>query len=346
MHVSGSWGFNPQTVTGNVLINTSSMILANSTSANVYLALPSATNVSGRVIHIKKISTANEVAIFGPIDSSPVITLGSGNMAALSIFAGQGNWHISKSFGTGTNLMATDNLQLWLDASRSDSFSYGTAGNVSTWSDLSGQNRHFTQASESLQPVYSSSGMNSSYPGVVFSGGQYMDFASKTAFNFLHSGNGMTMFIVASSTLANTTQTILDNGGYDSGKVGSVFRFHQDDFQTKITLASVGNSVIQALSTNNTAPANTAIVYYISYQNNISGNDYTFRINRIASDSGETSNTPSGASADKNMRLGFSHGSSNIALFGTISEIMAFDKVLSDTEILRIHTLLKLKYRI
>ena len=50
-------------------------------------------------------------------------------------------------------------LSLWLDASNTDSITLNN-GNVSEWSDLSNNNRNFTQSSANAQPLYAELAMN------------------------------------------------------------------------------------------------------------------------------------------------------------------------------------------
>jgi hypothetical protein len=55
---------------------------------------------------------------------------------------------------TTINPTSLSNLALWLDANNGDSITYGTTGNVSQWNDLSGNDRHAAQVSDSKQPDY------------------------------------------------------------------------------------------------------------------------------------------------------------------------------------------------
>lgn len=342
LYLSGTLAIYPQTVSSNALLN-SSMVLADSSSANIYLALPDASLVEGRKVTIKKTSPHNQVHISGPIALRPHLSLTSGNTNALTLFAGQGNWHILSSLTSAEELFSTDNLQLWLDASQSSSFSYGGSGNIETWRDLSGKGRHFSQTSPSLQPTFNSLGFNAQFAGVEFSNGQFLEHASTSAFNFMHSGNGMTFFTVASFSQDLASCTLLDNGGSSTSRVGLTVRFHQNDFMTKITRGSANTNVFHALSSGDSTPPHTPTVSHIHHQYNASGLDYSYRINRLNTTGNESDLAPSGADAHNHMRMGLSHFNSE-PMVGTISEIMAFDKVLSASEIERIHELLLVKY--
>ncbi len=60
---------------------------------------------------------------------------------------------------TGFNPKSISGLSLWLDASQSSSVTLNS-GNVSQWSDLSGNGRNFTQATAAAQPLYATAAMN------------------------------------------------------------------------------------------------------------------------------------------------------------------------------------------
>lgn len=83
-------------------------------------------------------------------------------------------------------------VQFWLDASESSTIILN-GSTVSQWNDKSGNGINLSQANASLQPTYSSSGLNSK-PSVVFDGTSKNLF--RGASNILRNVAGMSEFMV------------------------------------------------------------------------------------------------------------------------------------------------------
>ena len=94
-------------------------------------------------------------------------------------------------------------LQFWVDALESSSITLSGA-TVSQWNDLSGNNRHLTQANGSLQPLYITSGAGS--VGVGMDG--IDDVMSTATFTI---NQPFTRFLVVTRREANTTGTIINS---------------------------------------------------------------------------------------------------------------------------------------
>lgn len=97
LHINGSMGVNFQTVSSNTTLGDSSYILVDSSSDNITLTLPYAGNVSGRVYHIKKITSNNQVLIQGggAIDGNYQVPLSSGNLGSTMLISrGSQHWNI------------------------------------------------------------------------------------------------------------------------------------------------------------------------------------------------------------------------------------------------------------
>ncbi|MEX1017570.1 MAG: LamG-like jellyroll fold domain-containing protein [Phycisphaeraceae bacterium] len=92
----------------------------------------------------------------------------------------------------------TTDLQLWLDASDVDGL--GGQSFTDTWADKSGQGNDVTQANASLRPTYSSSGGANNQAYFQFDGTQYLD---DIGFDPGISTGGFTFFAVAQWDGAN-----------------------------------------------------------------------------------------------------------------------------------------------
>jgi hypothetical protein len=100
------------------------------------------------------------------------------------------------------NQLSAD-LQFWVDALETSSITLN-GSNVSQWNDLSGNNRHLTQSSGSLQPLYITSGAGS--VGVGMDG--IDDVMSTATFTI---NQPFTRFLVVTRREASATGTIINS---------------------------------------------------------------------------------------------------------------------------------------
>jgi hypothetical protein len=114
LNVNGTIGYGFQTITSSTTLSNISIVLADTSSANIILSLPQASAFEGRMYTIKKTSALNSLYIKngGFIDNYSDVSLSVNNMGDLSIISNSGNWHILNISGNGTSL-GTDNLIGW-----------------------------------------------------------------------------------------------------------------------------------------------------------------------------------------------------------------------------------------
>lgn len=108
-------------------------------------------------------------------------------------------------------------LALWCDAGRLDTLTIDGANKVSQWNDLSGNNRHFTQATADAQPLYVSAQLNGR--AVVKTDGTD-DFMQSGALG-LSGDQQMSLFVVfkrpaGSATLSFSGSLASEGGLYDT----------------------------------------------------------------------------------------------------------------------------------
>lgn len=101
---------------------------------------------------------------------------------------------MERSLGSFINGWTPDQISpaLWLDASVFSSITIATG--VSEWRDISGNNRHATQATTSLQPAYQATGLNG-LPTI-----NWGDFGLLSAGKVLHTPS----FSIGTSNIAAT----------------------------------------------------------------------------------------------------------------------------------------------
>ena len=166
LFIQGSFALQGATVSSNTSLGDSSVVFANTASANVMLTLPYAGNVIGQKFMIKKTSLLNTAYIVcsanTQIDSTYGVALGAGNMGRISLIStGNQQWHIL-SVDSSSDLWNPSQLTtaIWFDGHDSSSIITSNSGNVTQWNDKSGNNRHAIQNTATARPKYNSSGIN------------------------------------------------------------------------------------------------------------------------------------------------------------------------------------------
>jgi len=114
LNVNGTMSYGIQSVSSSTTLSDNSLVLVDTSSANIVLSLPEASSYEGRKYTIKKTSTLNRLSIRGGglIDDNSDLTLSVNNMGTLSVISSSGNWHILNMSGNGTSIQS-DNLIGW-----------------------------------------------------------------------------------------------------------------------------------------------------------------------------------------------------------------------------------------
>ena len=172
LQITGTLGYSMQTVTENVTLSDTSLILVDTSAANINLGLPDPTNATGRVYIVKKIHSNNELSVYGIIDNSNGYILSSGNTGYLNIISDGIKWWIMErsaevTVGISTEWTSSDvsaeiNTILWLDASDASTVTADGSGNVSQWNDKSssGSGGNVSQATATKHPTTGSNTIN------------------------------------------------------------------------------------------------------------------------------------------------------------------------------------------
>lgn len=157
LNISGSFGYGLSTYSSNATLGDSSFVLADTSSQDITLTLPYAGNVNGRLYKIKKTSTQNILTLHGggnTIDDRSEFLFGSGNLGYMNVISNGSEWYIldqSESVSQWTPQFISTSL--WLDASDASSVLAGSSDNVYQWNDKSGNDKHATTNTASLQPT-------------------------------------------------------------------------------------------------------------------------------------------------------------------------------------------------
>jgi len=141
LNINGTIGYNVQVVSSNTTLGSNSLVLVDSSSANLTMTLPYAGNVTGRLYQIKKVSAFNSVWVTGGgnlIDDTNVIELpDSLSLASVKLISDGSQWYKIDQKDINETV-AADNLAGWwkLDESSgntaNDSSLYNSSGTLSS----------------------------------------------------------------------------------------------------------------------------------------------------------------------------------------------------------------------
>ncbi len=214
---------------------------------------------------------------------------------------------------------------------------------VATWSDISGNARHFTQGTAARQPIYKTNIRNGK-PVVRFTAANthWMSVATSTAlFKYLHDGTGCTLFFVGKLNATNANYTFMDNCDGGSANVGMFF-YGTATAKNYLFIARgvAGNITILNETTSSDTNYNIHCIRHATAQTN----DFQYRINNDGKLDLNYTNTPSTANATRNLRIGGVETTN--PLDGDIAEIIMFNKLLTDDERLTVHRYLSQQWGI
>ena len=149
LNVKGTIGFNVQTVSSNTTLGDYSTVVADTSSDNLTLTLPSASVSSGKIFNIKKTSLLNQLWVdssdnIDSYDSRIELTYPNTGYSFTQLISNGSEWYILNQSNDVLNVIGADNLVGWwkLDQSSGntvyDSSSKNNSGEVHTSMSLSG----------------------------------------------------------------------------------------------------------------------------------------------------------------------------------------------------------------
>ena len=246
-------------------------------------------------------------------------------MSKLTVMAGV---CIGSAFGVLAAPPVTDGLKLWLDASDAASLGVDATGQVSQWSDLSGGGHHAVQVTESMRPTYTPAGL-AGRASLSFNGANVMVTAS-----FMNYSNH-TIFVVAQAT-ATAENDILSSGTLFTGNDILLMNF-ANIYRGHYWFGSGGDYV----SADSVLPSIWAPAIYEQ-----TVDDASLRISRNGQlDRAVAAGGPH-PDVLKPVCLGsrFINGGANFV--GEMSEVLVYDRALSDAERMQVSEYLAAKWLI
>jgi hypothetical protein len=253
--------------------------------------------------------------------------------------------YLAKKWGLGFNPLSLGPA-LWLS---------DTGSNPAQWDDISGNNRHATQATVASQPAIIANGLGGRQVR-RFDGGDWMQAGTNSTWNFLHNGTASHVFIAVKCGIVenpNSIYSLISTGGDSSANIG--YSLTYDDRS-----ANSRNNVMRALAARG-APGQFACDSIT--QNAITPNQFNILTNRIEAGNATASlrsqsrvngtdiannntliNAPSTANSTRPLQIG-ADGSA-LFLNGDIAEILVFPSALSTTDRREVERYLAQKWNI
>jgi hypothetical protein len=246
---------------------------------------------------------------------------------------------VSQLPATQARVVLTE-AQLWLDATDQRTVRLDGDGRVGEWRDKSGNNRHFTQTTPANRPTYSLSGMNAR-PCLGFDGVFGLRRLA-TQMGTLSSGTQMTIYAVSETRDRPWNIIISNQYNLENGSSNQTQRFESSlrNNTTNTHRLAVNNTDVATIGT-------TAIgEKYVSGFVYGGANQPSFmHLNGVTDTFTSSQALPSSlANANSAWFIGDTR-SGNLAV-GKISEIIAFDRVLTTDERGIIERYLNDKYRV
>jgi len=144
LNVSGTIGFEAQTVNSDTSLGAYSIVLADTSSANVILTLPLASMATGKVFYIKKTSVLNQLWIDSSanIDSQDgriELTYPNSGYSFTQLISNGSQWYILNQSNDAMNVIGADNLVGWWkldETSGGVARDYSIYSNTATISDI------------------------------------------------------------------------------------------------------------------------------------------------------------------------------------------------------------------
>jgi hypothetical protein len=116
LNLNGTWSLVPENIVNDITLSGNTLGMIDSSGGNLFIKLPYAGNLSGRVYSLKKTSSDHKVIITGDnlIDSYEYVQLSDNEQGALKVISADGQWWILADKDADKNtVVAADNIIRW-----------------------------------------------------------------------------------------------------------------------------------------------------------------------------------------------------------------------------------------
>lgn len=236
---------------------------------------------------------------------------------------------------------------LWLDATDAATIT-SSGGDVSQWSDKSGNARNFTQSSATAKPKTGTRTLNGKNL-IDFDGTN--DFlscpSSTTLFNYLHNSTGATLFFVGIVDDTANVKDYLNNDAGSSNNTGVRIRITATE-KDAVTVTKGVNGVLVINNTDQvtyTAGSGFYTTIKLDNGNGTAANRYKISLNGAAEvGTNAQTATPSTGNATNDLHLGIISDGVSLPYDGAFGEILFYSGILSAANIAANQSYLKNKW--
>lgn len=216
LEITGTMAMSYLETSSDATVSTHSVVLGDTSTGNITITLPDASNIDGRVVRVKKMSLLNNMSVESEdlIDGRNALYLmeAGDSLPSAEFIAHSGNWLSLDTYGAiGTGISPDDNslsanLRVWLK----DASNRFSAGN---WQDASGQGNDMLTVTDALTPSIGGTG----------------SLASLTPSSGLFSGRSLSAVLFPDNSLMRSSNTHA-SGNYKSLTLFSVLDTTANDF--------------------------------------------------------------------------------------------------------------------
>lgn len=221
----------------------------------------------------------------------------------------------------------TANCELWLDCSMAQ-WVTATDNLVSELIDKSGNGRDAIQVTGSLQPTYDEGNAEVIFDGVD----NVMTVSTAATFKFLHETDH-TVFLVFTITDADPGTAMNLISTYTGTGTGYRLEWYDVTAANNAAFCRIGNgsgNIISDYAPNDTFPTQQKNLIVTTWENGVTGNDFSYWVRATQSDTSETSGTPSVSNPDTVLTLG------GASFKGSFHELIIYSRKLTTEEILNV----------
>ena len=222
----------------------------------------------------------------------------------------------------------------WYDASDTATIS-DTSNAVTQWNDKSANGYNLTQSTSTRRPGTNTNTLNSKNV-ITFTGDDYLDAATASNWTFLSNSNGSTVFVALFCDTAASAGFFLDTNGSSSANVGtSINRIANDNLSMFVGRGVGGTYVIEY---NPGALTDNAASYFSIKLDPANATAAQRAIVKINGGSNLTGNPETGAASSSTpfrpLRVGALGDDGSAGFVGKMAEILIYNSMLSDANII------------
>ena len=242
-----------------------------------------------------------------------------------------------KIFSAGFDPTGIEGLQLWLDSSQSDAFSLDAQNHIEQWRDYSGNERHAVQGNIADRPIISSNPQN----GIA---GVFFDYAANKPMLISSyipgADDSFSIFVVAKRVDGNLAydggsiyKVILSSGRPDgSAAATEVGKINVSEHRDRGYPHTVSHKVSAWNGPEGLLLDGKAHLLTSRFSLDASNNGYSEgRSDRVTQELDDFSNAPD-ATETLPLEIGGSQSASSRRFWGTIYEVLFYDRLLPDEE--------------